>query len=59
MLLLWIKSALQLGVNSQPLKKLLLIVFFVATPSPLTLIINPPYTISPPMVNLRNQSPNV
>lgn len=57
--LVWIISALQLGVNSRPLRKLLLIVFFVATPSPPTLIINPPYTISPPMVNLRNQSANV
>lgn len=52
-------SALLLQVNPGPLRKLLLIVFFVATPSPLPLIINPPYTISPPVVNLRNQSANV
>lgn len=52
-------SALQLGINSQPFKKPLLIVLCVATPSPLTLIIIPPYTISPPTVDLRNQSANV
>lgn len=52
-------SVLKVGLNSRPHRKLLLIVFIEATPAPLALIINPPYTISPPTVNLGNQSANV